>query len=135
MWDQQTGTGTTMTDKYSAHELEEQKNTGCIAMVASIQGNTGESDAYTDGNSAYAIREALLKRYDGEQLTDLAVLHKKYNNVIPSMKKEYPIAWEMDLRHIAKNMEKAGASAKMDIEIIVHITNTAPKAYLISLPW
>jgi hypothetical protein len=98
-------------------------------MVASIQGNTGESDGYTYGNSAFAMREALLERYDREEITDLAILHKKYNNVIPSEKIDYPTSWEADLQHIAKKMEKAGASCKTEIEIIAHITNTAPKAY------
>jgi hypothetical protein len=84
-------------------------------MAAYIQENTGKCNAYTGGNSAYAIMMALLKRCVGEELIDLAVLHKTYNNVIPSKKKECPITWETDLHHIAKKMEKAGASAKMDI--------------------
>jgi hypothetical protein len=37
----------------------------------------------------------------------------------------------MDLHHITKKMEKSGKSLKTDVEIIAHITNTAPKAYLI----
>jgi hypothetical protein len=117
MWNQQTGSGAAMTDKYSADKQEEQKDTNCIAMAAYIQGNTGESDTYSDGNGPYAIREALLKRYDGEELTDVAILHKKYDNVIPSKKEECSINWETDLCHIAKKMEKVGASAKMDVEI------------------
>jgi hypothetical protein len=48
-------------DKYTADKQEEQRNTDCIAMAAYIQGNTGERDAYTDGNSAFAMREALFK--------------------------------------------------------------------------
>jgi hypothetical protein len=128
MWDQMRGTGAAITDKYSADKQEEEKNTNRIAMLAYIQGSTRESDAYTDVNSAYAIREALLKRYDREELTDLAVLHKKYDNVIPSRTKECPNAWERDIHHITKEMEKAGASAKTDVEIIAYMTNTAPKA-------
>jgi hypothetical protein len=118
------GTGATAVDKYKADKQEEQKNTNCIAMAAYIQGNTGERDAYTDGNIGFAMSEALLKRDDGEELTDLAVLHKKYDSVIPSKKKDCPTWWEADLQHIDKKMEKAGASHKMDVEIIAHIMNT-----------
>jgi hypothetical protein len=92
MWDQQTGAGINIADKWTAAKQEEQKNSDHIAMVAYIPRNTGESDAYTNCNSAFVIREALLKKYDGEELTDLAVLHKKYDNIIPSKKKEYPIS-------------------------------------------
>jgi hypothetical protein len=61
MWDQKTDTGITIADNWSAAKQEEHKNTNPKGMAAYIHGNTGESDAYTDGDSAFAIREALLK--------------------------------------------------------------------------
>jgi hypothetical protein len=41
-----------------------------------------------DEVSAYAVRKAILARYGGEEITDLAVLRKKCNDVITSKKKE-----------------------------------------------
>jgi hypothetical protein len=54
------------------------------------------------------MRKALLARYDVEDLMDLAILHKKDDDVIPSKKKECPNGWEMDLHYITIKMEKAG---------------------------
>jgi hypothetical protein len=132
LWDHQTGTDpTAMVDTYTPAEKAEQKSTDRVAKAAYIQGNTGESEPYTDGDSSYIIRQALLDRYDGEELQDLAALQKKYNDVIPTRKKDCPTTWENDLRYIAEKMVKAGASAKTNAEVIAHITTTAPKAYLI----
>jgi hypothetical protein len=60
----------------------------------------------------------------------LAVLYKKYDDVIPSKKKEWSNGyWESGIYYTTQKLETSGASQKTDIEIITHIMNTALKAY------
>jgi len=117
------------TDKYTTEEKEKLKQTDAIAHTAYIQGNGGATDFYLDGDTAYEIRQALVRRFQGTEAWSLPVVQEKYNEVLRREPYACPDKWLSDLHYYNNLIKRAGGALKTDAELVAHIVATAPKAY------
>ena len=115
--------------KYSADEIKSIKKADRIAKTVYVLGNGGTTDVYTEGDTAYEIREALRSQYENTESWGLTELTEKYNDTVHKNPMGCPDEWFNKLQYYVEVMVRAGGAAKTPAEIVAHVIATAPRMY------
>ena len=125
-WLQQTEAGT---DRYTPEEIVKLKKADRVARTLYVLGNTGGTDAYTNGETAYEIRMALRARFAPVDGMGLAELQHRYSEVITKQPYACPDIWVNDLEYFSMQMSEAGGTKKSDADTIAHLITSVPRVY------
>ena len=117
------------TNKYTPEEIVKLKKADRVARTLYVLGNTGSTDAYTNGESAYDIRMALRARFAPVDGMGLAELQQRYSEVITKQPYACPDIWVNDLEYFSLQMAEAGGTKKSSADIIGHLITSVPQIY------
>ena len=119
------GTG----NKYTDEQIVSLKKADQSAITLYVLGNTGATEAYMNGETAYEIRKALKARFAPVDGMGLAELQQRYNEVMMKQPYACPDIWVNDLEYYSTQMVEAGGTKKTDADIIAHLITNVPKVY------
>ena len=115
--------------KFTADEIEAIKATDRNAVSTYIMGNGGETDTYTNGATAYDIRESLRQRYENIDPLGLSELTELYLTSVTRHRDECPDIWFSDIKYYMNLIVEAGGTVRTDKEIIAQIVTSASRKY------
>ena len=99
------------------------------AVSTYIMGNSGETDTYTNGATAFDIRESLRQRYENKDPLGLSELTELYLTSVTRHIDECPDIWFSDIKYYMNLIVEAGGTKRTDKEIIAHIVTSATRKY------
>ena len=125
-WAEVDGTGLPL---FTVDEQELIKATDRNAVSTYIMGNGGETDTYTNGATAYDIRESLRQRYENIDPLGLSELTELYLTSVTRHREECPDIWFSDIKYYMNLIVEAGGTERTDKEIIAQIVTTTSRKY------
>jgi hypothetical protein len=112
-----------MVDYYTTDKQEELKMTDRMAVNMYVQGNGPETETYTDKETAYEIREALIERFENINTMGITELVAKLYDVVKVEGSDPPDEWFSDMLYLNDQIVRANGAKRSDVEIIAHIIN------------